>query len=83
MRLVTKTNGKMKFHKKFTQPQLLDYSLYKSVIDFLVKHLSIDNWGYKKIDQGLWVCAKYHYLEELPSNVMKRLKQVISAPLEH
>jgi hypothetical protein len=79
MRLVTEANRKMKFHERFTQSQLLDYSIYKSVIDSLARHLGIANWGYKKIDQGLWVCAKYRYQEGLPSGVTQRLKHVISA----
>ena len=58
MRLLCAANKTMGFHKKFKQSDLKKYSDYKSVIDSLAQHLGIADWGYKKIDQGLWKCAK-------------------------
>jgi hypothetical protein len=80
-RLLSNANRKMRFYKEgFTQPQLKDYSAYKSVVDSLVEHLNIPaSWKYKKIDQGLWIYAKYRYrpkeVKKWPPDVAQRLKQ--------
>jgi hypothetical protein len=80
MRLLSEANRKIKFHGGFTQSQLKDYSVYKSVVDSLAQYLNIPaSWKYKKIDQGLWIYAKYRYRKEneesLPSDVVQRLKK--------
>lgn len=61
MRLLSEANKNMEFHSRFKQDDLWDYSKYKSVVDSLAKHLRISDWGYKKIDQGLWNIADRRY----------------------
>ena len=64
MRLLCEANKKMGFCEKFTQSKLKDYSFYKFVIDSLAQYLSIADWGYKKIDQGLWMYARGLYTKK-------------------
>ncbi len=82
MKLVTEANKELNFHASFTQQQLLDYGTYKSVIDSLARRLRVVDWDYKRIDQGLWICAKYQYRRnELPPNIVQRLKQIIDTEI--
>jgi hypothetical protein len=83
IRLFTKVNKEMTFRdEKFTQKNLRDYKIYKSVIDSLANHLHINikKWGYKKIDQGLWLWAKYLYNPESikPPSILKKLESIIT-----
>ena len=71
IRLLAQNNG---HYKK----ELRDYKKYKSVIDLLAKNLRLIGWDYKKIDQGLWLWARYKYNPELlPPRLRKKLKSII------
>jgi len=77
MRFLTESNRIMDFHKRFAQAQLKDYRTYKSVVDSLAQSLYVVDWSYKKIDQGLWILAKYRYhQDELPQEIVQELKDI-------
>lgn len=75
MRLLTALNKRLGFCPRFTQEDLRDYQRYVSVIDALVDYASLDTLDYKRLDQGLWVYAKYLYEQ---SNLMPSERQRIS-----
>lgn len=77
-RLLSNLNKRMNFHDRFTQADLRIYCKYKSVVDAFARHLEIGDWGYKKLDQGLWVYAKYCY-DELPSELEDKLEKMEDA----
>lgn len=74
-RLLTALNKQLGFCSRFTQEDLRDYQRYVSVIDALVDYASLDSLDYKRLDQGLWVYAKYLYEQ---SNLMPSERQRIS-----
>lgn len=61
-RLLRELNHTHKFYNPFTKEALKDYKTLKLVIDSLIKYLgSGEDYKYKKIDQALWLYAKYLY----------------------
>jgi hypothetical protein len=34
---------------------------FKAVIDAVISHFGLSGWGYKEVDQGLWVYAKLRF----------------------
>lgn len=62
-RLLKDINSIHKFHNpSFTQNDLAAYHRLKSVIDSLIAFLNLKrDFRYKKIDQALWLYAKYLY----------------------
>ena len=82
IRLLAQANRQLLFYdSKFSQKGLRDYQKYKSVIDSLAERLCISGWGYKKIDQGLWLWARNLYNPEsfksLSPSFRKKLKSII------
>jgi hypothetical protein len=76
-RLLTAAKKWNVFNQEFTQKNLKDYARYKSVVDCLANGLDVADWGYKKIDQGLWLWAKHEYAAKLlPSGVRKQLAAI-------
>lgn len=78
-KLVAHLNEEMKFHRRFAQTQLLDYTVYKDVIDSLMQTVGRSNVGYKEFDQGLWVYAKYRFdQDKLPGAVQQGMERIIA-----
>ena len=79
IRLLAQANRQWSFYdKKFSQKNIRDYGNYKFVIDSLAESLRITKWSYKKIDQGLWLWARYLDNPELLSrSFRKKLKSII------
>ena len=59
MRLLTKLNQRHQFCSRFTQIDLRDYSRYVSVVNSLLEFAKMESFKYKRLDQGLWIYAKY------------------------
>jgi len=77
-RFLSKLNKEIQFHSRFTQNDLLDYSLFKSVIDSLNASLNIPNFGYREFDKGLWVYSKYLFKRnELSRNFAREIRSVL------
>ncbi len=60
-RLLTALNRKISFTNKFIQSDLINYHIFVKVIDDLIEFTKLNSYKYKKLDQGLWVLAKYFY----------------------
>ena len=74
-RLLPFLNRDQHFHETFTQVALDNYDTYKAVIDSLMAHCGLENFGYKRFDQGLWVYAKYKYRgDELPDDILEEIE---------
>ncbi len=73
-RLLTALNKQLRFCPRFTQEDLRDYQRYVSVIDTLHDYAGLEFLDYKRLDQGLWVYAKYLYEQ---SNLMLSERQRI------
>ncbi|MFH1374218.1 MAG: hypothetical protein ABII79_10520 [bacterium] len=69
MRLLTALNKQLRFCPHFTQSNLREYRRYVSVIDALLVYTGLESFKYKRLDQGLWVYAKYLYAQ---SNLMAK-----------
>ncbi len=77
-RFVTNINKEILFHSRFKQTDLHDYAYFKEVIDSLITKLNIPNFGYNKIDKGLWVYSKYLYKrEELSEEFILEIEDII------
>jgi len=63
--LVTKLNSRCRFSPGLQRSDLLDYETYRDAIDAMVESLDLRTYGYKSLDQGLWVLAKYHSVDRL------------------
>lgn len=63
--LVTKLNSRCRFSPGLQRSDLLDYETYRDAIDAMVESLDLRTDGYKSLDQGLWVLAKYHSVDRL------------------
>jgi len=82
MRILTILNKQHGFYgRDFKQPELKDYSLFKDAIDSLIAYLGINKFGYKIIDKGLWLYAKYYYDEDIPLDVLNKMKELFIAPV--
>ena len=78
-RLLGNLNRQINFTEKFTQDDLLDYSLFQQVIDALAKHIGLQAKSYKFLDQGFWVYAKYVYKpKELPRGLLGKIRRLES-----
>ena len=78
-RLLPKLNRTFRFHARFTQGDLDDYSTLKAVIDSLSDFTRLQHLRYKKIDKGLWIYAKYLYRHnELPNEITTEIENVAS-----
>lgn len=77
-RLLPELNNKYKIiSDKIVQKSLYDYGVYKEFIDALRFHILLDDENYKRLDQGLWVYAKYRYQsDKIPATVRKNVKQI-------
>lgn len=60
-RLLSKFNRQLKFCPQFKQADLRNYKEYVSVIDAVLNYTNLKTFKYKRLDQGLWVYAKYLY----------------------
>lgn len=61
MRLLTALNKQVRFCPHFTQAGLRNYQRYVSVVDALLDFTNLESYRYKRLDQGLWIYAKYRY----------------------
>lgn len=61
MKLLTALNRQLAFCSRFRQCDLRYYQRYVSVVDALIEFTGLGSLKYKKLDQGLWVYAKYLY----------------------
>ena len=75
MRLLTSLNKQFSFCLRFTQADLRNYQRYVSVIDALFEFTDLESLNYKRLDQGLWIYAKYRYEQ---SNLVASELQSIS-----
>lgn len=78
--LIMDLNGKYRFHEpSFKVSELRDYLFYKSVIDSLMKETGLgEDFKYKKVDQGLWVFAKFKYkAAQLEPKIIEQIKQAV------
>lgn len=78
-RLLLELNECCHFHQRFNQRDLYDYANFKAVVDSLVNFCNLQNFKYKKFDQGLWVFAKFTYKRnELPNDVIEKIEDAAS-----
>ncbi|HUV29899.1 MAG TPA: hypothetical protein VMY05_02225 [Acidobacteriota bacterium] len=80
MRLLTALNKQINFCPPFTQADLRNYRRYVSVIDSLASYTGLNSFKYKRLDQGLWVLAKYYYDR---SNLAEEEINSIHTDLQH
>lgn len=57
--ILSALNKEVNFHSAFKPEDLVDYVLFKSVIDALIKHLKLDRYRYQKMDKGLWIYGRF------------------------
>ena len=77
-RLLPEINNQLHFHDRFTQKDLGNYITLKSVMDSVIGYTNLEEYRYKKIDQGLWVYAKYIYKRnELDEQIVQEMSTVI------
>ena len=79
-KLLIDLNQRFGFLPPFKEKALVDYQLFKSAIDSVISISHLENLRYKKIDQALWIYAKYCYKQnELPVEVVNKIQRVIDA----
>lgn len=59
VRLLPRLNTALQFTNRFRQHDLHEYAIFVSVIDALLVNTELAELKYKRLDQGLWIWAKY------------------------
>jgi len=79
-KMLTRLNRKFGFCQGFNQSALKNYPFLKEVVDRLIDHLGLDgnDYNYKRIDQGLWLYAKYYYEKNPPRALNDQVRELVA-----